>query len=175
MTITIQENRVIIDGTTYIKEEKQFLTVADLFEAWEGVTLKDDRGIQIQKWYYGYFVDGAWCATSLSYMLANLGLLQMTCGGRYQNVYHMNTALKKSCEQVSILERGDIAVFCWDKNFTSISSKHITSYAGNGKFIGGNQDGAIKPKEYPLSNMIAAYRPRYQEGSLNSIKDFPII
>ena len=176
MKIEITENTVVVDGTIYNKEDSLHLpTVTDLFEKWNGVTLDTEEGKKIQKWYYGTFVNASWCATSMSYMLANLGLLRLSCGKRYENVFYMSNALKEHCMEVETLQKGDIVVFCWDKDFTPTSSKHITSYAGDRKFIGGNQDGAIKYKEYDYSKIVHIFRPSYQLGTLKNISSFPII
>ena len=181
MIIEIGENYVRVDGLMYLPEtdsNNRKITVADLFDIWDGKTADSPEVQGIQKWYYGRDSRTPWCATSMSYMLANLGILQVSCGGRHENVFAMWQGLKKYSEKVNLsdMRRGDIVVMCWDEVFNSNSSKHITCFTGSpGVYIGGNQDGKICQKTYTLPKIYSIWRPPYEMETMKTTQSFPII
>lgn len=164
-------------------EEKP--TLADVFEHYYGT--KEYNGIVavIQRWYYGSLVKDSWCATSLSWCLAQLGLMAHTIGKKYENVYHLYNALveheKKgnvSRETYESIKRGDIVIFKWEDKFAVNSKKHVSVYTGFKiedviECIGGNQDDAIMNKGYKKENIVAIFRPQYEKGTLSSVRYLP--
>lgn len=161
------------------------LTLADAFLKYEGT--KEYEGVveAIQCWYYGYVLKTAWCATSLLWMMAQLGIYRATLGygSNWHNVYYLEKAflaasMRNSCLSIKEPKRGDVVFLCFDGNFTAYSKKHVTVYldsAGQEKFIGvgGNQDHSICRKEYALKYVKAIYRPNYALNTRHSLKELP--
>lgn len=162
-----------------------YYTVADVFKRYEGTREYDGIVAIIQQWFYGSVIESPWCATSMCWALAQLGLRAYTIGGKYENVYDLKQALSRGvsigqCQSVSIynMEYGDIVILNFDGNFSPTSSKHVTSfveYKKDGWFsaIGGNQDDSIKFKDYNQENIVAVYRPQYSKGTLKNIDTLP--
>lgn len=159
-------------------------TVTDLFQKYDGI--KEYNGIvaTIQTWFYGYVYRGSWCATSMSYMLDQLGLLGKI-GKKQENVYNM----MKMCENAAksgvgefhyrddipygyTIPRGTI-VFMLNSGttMTTSSSKHVTSayeaftFKKSGSWYGegGNQSDMIRKSQYAQAKIYAIYFPPYQE------------
>lgn len=104
----------------------------------------------IQKWFYGSVVQASWCATTISYLLAQVGLGEckaenvktlldkISASGKFE-------LLDKTCD----VERGDILFWLWSGNImTESSSKHvgIAEHPSKGSTIyclGGNQKDKI--------------------------------
>lgn len=176
MNISIDTLKQIlkIDGVTYsYKADNKNLTVADWFERYEGVKEYDGVVAKIQKWFYGSLQKTAWCATSMSYALSQLGIMQYTIGTKEQNCYNFyNKVLDKNTVTIlnknSDFKRGDILILCFDSVFNVNSRKHITSVYANTESdsqyiscIGGNQSDMIRVTSYARNNIVFAFRPNY--------------
>lgn len=183
ISINTETQTLTIDNKTYSYKKqntvnKKQLTVADWFEKYEGVKEYDGIVATVQKWFYGTLVKSAWCATSMSYALAQLGLLKYTIGTKEDNCYNFYEKAKK-CKTCIFLPldgdflRGDILIFKWDiGEFSPDSSKHITSvynYTQSSEeyipCIGGNQNDSIKVSYYHRTKLVAALRPCYNLGN----------
>lgn len=163
----------------------KYYTVTDVFKHYEGTREYDGIVAVIQKWYYGDLVKESWCATSMCWALAQLGLRAYTIGGKYENVYYLNEALKNGvsqgqCQSVSIydMEYGDIVILNFDNTFSVTSNKHVTSYVreDNDKWfygLGGNQSDGIFEGRYSRGHIVAVYRPYYDKGTLKNIDKLP--
>lgn len=161
------------------------LTLADAFLKYEGT--KEYEGVveAIQTWYYGYVSTTAWCATSLIWMMAQLGIYRATLGygQNWNNVYYLEKAFQDACKRNSCLSikdprRGDVVFLCFDKAFGPDSRKHVTVYmeeAGRGEFVGvgGNQDDSICRKKYALKDVKSIYRPNYSLNTRHSLEELP--
>lgn len=158
-------------------------TVTDMFEPYIGTKEYDGIVALIQKWFYGSMYKGAWCATSMSYFMNELGLLEQI-GGKNENVYCM----LKACEAVNRkrfkhkneipegyrIKRGTI-IFNLNSGtvMTESSSKHVTSAyadfdynpAKSYKGLGGNQSDMIRISEYTQKKIYAIFEPPYKEES----------
>ena len=169
-------------------EEKpaEALTLADVMANYIGT--KEYEGIVAvcQKWYYGSVYQAPWCATFLSWCLAQMGLLTITLDTKHENVYNcwnklMNKTRERKVTLISLpskIMRGDIVVFNWDKTFNTVSSKHIAVATGTFKdnkigVIGGNQDNMICCKFYSMDNIVNVFRPNYKLSTLKSLEDLP--
>lgn len=174
---------VIIDGVRYVPEvNKAHLTVTDIFEKYLGTKEYDGVVATIQKWYYGSLVKASWCATSLSWCLAQLGIMKVTIGTKEENVYNFKVKLDKigSATPINVnadLQRGDILIFLWSGKFSTTASKHITSCyeftdakQNNIKCLGGNQSDSISIQTYDRSKLYAVYRPSYDKNTITSYK-----
>lgn len=164
-------------------------TVTDLFE--EHIGTQEYNGIvaTIQKWYYGpgKIVKDSWCASSMSYFMNQLGLLDQL-GGKNENVYYMMVSTEKASKALQKgkflyrdqikegmnIPRGTIAFMLYGaKPMVWKSSKHVTSvysdfpWTPSGKFeaLGGNQSDGINLKEYNRGNVYALYFPDYEQES----------
>lgn len=182
----LEDAEIVINGTVYNKEETHpnFFTVADVFMHYQGTQEWDGIIPTIQKWFYGSMVKTAWCATSMCWVLAQLGLRQYTLQGKSDNVFNLNTRLRDAvshgrCDEKKIedIKYGDIIIFSWDGNFRPDSSKHVTSAikldGDHIKCIGGNQSNGINVASYDIHKIYAVYRPHYEQGTLKSLEDLP--
>ena len=162
-------------------------TVTDLFEKYIGT--KEYNGIiaTIQKWFYGEMMRDAWCATSMSYFMHELGILKQI-GGKNENVYCMMEASRKSgygkfyyARQIPenmLVKRGTI-IFNLNSGtkMTEGSSKHVTSayedftYSGTGHYqgLGGNQSDMIKVTRYTQGKIYAIFVPEYEDEKRHSV------
>lgn len=104
----------------------------------------------IQKWFYGSVVEASWCATTISYLLAQVGLGELKAENVKTLLDKISASgkfelLDKTCD----VERGDILFWLWSGNvMTTSSSKHvgIAEYDSTGNTIyclGGNQKDKI--------------------------------
>lgn len=184
--ISPNDCKITINGIDYKPvTEPDYFTVSDVYYHYLGTKEYDGIIATIQRWYYGTLVKDSWCATSMSWALAQLGLREYTLKGKYENVYLMNNALSQGvsdnrCERVNVndLRYGDILIFCWDDNFSLTAGKHITSYverydSNYVKCIGGNQNDGIFEKNYPINKIVTGYRPRYDLGTLKKLSLLP--
>lgn len=157
------------------------LTLVDVMEHYEGE--REYNGIikECQKWFYGYYYAAPWCATWLSFCLAQMGLLQKTCGKKQENVYLMDAAIKNTgkCEEIPIdkIKKGDIIVLCFDGIYSSTAAKHITTacedYYNESNYIhciGGNQGDSISKVFYNINDIKRVWRPPYKESTLKSVR-----
>lgn len=173
---------VVIDGIKYVPIQSitTYLTAADILEKYEGHKQWDNVVAGIQKWFYNSasYPKTAWCATTVSWCLANLGILKMSMGSRQENVYHMYEQMSSRCINVPIsdMKRGDIVFFCWDgvKNFHAGASKHVSVYNGNGQFIGGNQGQAIAKTAYNKEKICYIIRPPYEKSTVMKLSQLPL-
>lgn len=167
-------------------QNKDYITIADVFEKYEGTVEYTGIVKNMQEWFYGSLVKSAWCATSLCWCLAQLGLLKYTIGKKkrvYENVYHLTLALiSGSCDYVEYpteLKRGDIVTLNFSGKFSPVSSKHITvvykDYEGDGQIvcIGGNQGDKIQVSTYDARYIIHAFRPHYVMETVRKVELLP--
>lgn len=159
------------------------LTAYDIFNYYLGSDENSEVYHIIQTWYYGSFVKDAWCATSLSWVLYKLGIMDKTIHKKCENVYLMAKELWISVSEGNLIEinesdimKGDIVIFSWDGNFSITSKKHCaiaTSpiLSDTISVIGGNQDNSIKIKNYPVKNIVTAFRPDYRKVTLKSLEN----
>lgn len=183
----VLEERLEADDINADEEYIDEITLADVLDVYEGT--REYEGIVeiIQKWYYGYLSQTAWCATTICWALAQLGLRVYTLNGNTDNVYQLDILLKASAKKGNCklilnpaeYKRGDIVILCFDSVFNLTASKHVTVFnrplIGN-KFegIGGNQSDSIRYSNYDMSNIIAVYRPYYDMGTLETIETLPL-
>lgn len=181
-----EDAEIVINGALYNEEETppKYFTVTDVFMHYQGT--QEWNGIipTIQKWFYGSMIKEPWCATSMCWALAQLGLREYTLKGKSDNVFNLNQRLRDAvshgrchAEKIDNIKRGDIIIFSWDGNFNLTSNKHITSaikLEGDVvKCIGGNQSNGINITSYDTHKIYAVYRPHYEQGSLKSLEDLP--
>lgn len=181
-----EDAEIVINGCVYNKEEThpKYFTVTDVFMHYQGTQEWDGIIQTIQKWFYGSMIKAPWCATSLCWALAQLGLREYTLKGKSDNVYDLNERLRNAvshgrCDEKKIedIKYGDILIFSWDGDFKPNSSKHVSSAVkADGcyvKCIGGNQSDGIKVAAYDMNKIYAVYRPHYERGTLKSLEDLP--
>lgn len=183
----VLEERLAADDINADEEISEEITLADVLDVYEGTREYEGIVDTIQKWYYGYLSKTAWCATTICWALAQLGLRVYTLNGKTDNVYQLNTLLnasakKGNCKIISKpaeCKRGDIVILCFDSVFNLTASKHVTVFnrplIGN-KFegIGGNQSDSIRYSNYDMNNIIAVYRPDYEMGTLETVETLPL-
>lgn len=104
----------------------------------------------IQKWFYGSLVKDSWCATTISYLLARVGLRDIKADNVKTLLDKISASgkfelLDKTCN----VERGDILFWLWSGDvMTTSSSKHVGLAAHHSKSsiiycLGGNQKDKI--------------------------------
>lgn len=177
---------VIIDGVEYVPKTtvgKNDLTVLDVFAPYLGT--KEYKGIVevIQKWYYGSVPQTAWCATAMSWALAQLGLMKKTLGTKQENVYYFEQAMQKQgVTKISGLDQaksGDIVILNYSTVWKPGSSKHVTAYtgkrdsAGNVYCVGGNQSDHLQESLYKPENIRSIWRPAYGTGGVTNLNHLP--
>lgn len=181
-----EELEIWVDDTrVYPTESKEYFTLADVLEHYEGIREYEGIVAVMQNWYYGYVRKTAWCAVTICWGLAQLGLRNYTLEGKSDNVYQLDTMLEVACEKghckridnFKDLKRGDIVVFNFSPTFTPTSKKHVSVFGSNDgaylRCIGGNQSDQIKYSNYRVVDAVSAYRPHYQNGSLKRLEDLP--
>ena len=160
-------------------------TVTDLFEQHLGAHEYNGIVETIQRWFYGYLYKASWCATSMSYFMDQLGLLDQI-GGKNENVCLMMQATERAHKALKKgvflyrddikpgmnIPRGTIVFNLYSgKPMTTTSSKHVTSvyesfdWTPSGKYqaLGGNQGDEISIKTYNRGNVYAIYIPDYEQ------------
>lgn len=143
------------------KKEKMVLMLAEH----RGEVEYDGFVATIQKWFYGSVVQASWCATTISYLLAQVGLEDLksenvktlldkiSASGKFE-------LLDKTCD----VERGDILFWLWSGNImTTSSSKHvgIAEHPSTGSIIyclGGNQKDKICTLGYDRKHLFCIAR-----------------
>lgn len=172
----------------YYKETKApegGLTLADVFEKYEGQ--KEWEGIvpEIQNWFYGEEMKTPWCATAVCWGLAQLGLFRYTLErkGNNDNVWELNKSLLRAVNMgkalsINIPARGDIVIMSFDGEFTQTGRKHVTVYVepydmGSFVGIGGNQDNRIKKSTYDNAYIVGIYRPDYTRNTRTKMSELP--
>lgn len=175
---------VIIDGIEYAPKET-YLTVTDVFENYIGT--KEYEGVVkvIQEWFYGKFVKDAWCATSMCWALAQLGLREYTLKGKSDNVYDLYLRCLNALDRGAItrihpsdVKKGDIIFLCWSEIFNTTATKHVTSFYNKEsdeifECLGGNQGDKIQVSKYNVKYIKDIFRPHYEKGTLKSINNLP--
>lgn len=177
---------IVINGNHYNKEvtPSTALTATDVFKVYEGT--QEWNGIirTIQEWFYGAMSKTPWCATSLCWVLAQLGLREYTLRGKSDNVFDLNTRLADAvandrCDTIGInnIKYGDIIIFSWSTPFSISAAKHVAcAIKNNGNTvtcIGGNQSDSISVAEYSIDKIHAVYRPHYHKATLKNLEDLP--
>lgn len=148
------------------KRERLFAEMKKL----EGARQWDTAVGMIQRWYYGCYVKAAWCATTVSYAGAAIGL------PKHENVYSLMMKCKERADRGDgkffkyhgeELTRGDVLFWLWSGTRMTIgSSKHVGVCASDTPAdastipcIGGNQSNSICTKNYEAHKLYAVYRP----------------
>lgn len=119
----------------------------------------------IQKWFYGSVVKASWCATTISYLLAQVGLGEIKAENVKTLLDKISASgkfelLDKTCD----VERGDILFWLWSGNvMTTSSSKHvgIAEYPSTRNTIyclGGNQKDKICTLAYDRKYLFCIAR-----------------
>lgn len=119
----------------------------------------------IQKWFYGSVVKASWCATTISYLLAQVGLVEIKAENVKTLLDKISASgkfelLDKTCD----VERGDILFWLWSGNvMTTSSSKHvgIAEHPSKGSTIyclGGNQKDKICTLAYDRKYLFCIAR-----------------
>lgn len=177
---------IIGRNTAETPVNNEYITLADVYEKYNGTVEYEGIIKNMQEWFYGSMVKSAWCATSLCWCLAQLGLLNYTIGKKqaaYENVYHLTLALiSGTCDYIGYpedLKRGDIVAFNFSGNFSPVSNKHITvvykDYEGDGNLwcIGGNQSDKIQVTAYNARYIVHAFRPHYAMETVRKVELLP--
>lgn len=119
----------------------------------------------IQKWFYGSVVKASWCATTISYLLAQVGLGEIKAENVKTLLDKISASgkfelLDKTCD----VERGDILFWLWSGNVMTVSSsKHvgIAEHPSTGNTIyclGGNQKDKICTLAYDRKYLFCIAR-----------------
>lgn len=119
----------------------------------------------IQKWFYGSVVQASWCATTISYLLAQIGMGEL----KSENVKTLLDKISASgnfelLDKTCDIERGDILFWLWSGNvMTTSSSKHvgIAEHPSTGNTIyclGGNQKDKICTLAYDRKYLFCIAR-----------------
>lgn len=172
---------ITVDGKKFVYQEPKpkHKTIADYLDTLHGAKEWDETVEKIQTWYYGSYVKDAWCATTISYAAAQIGILN-NIGGKNENVYEMFRACENA-EELGLgrfidedysIHKGDLIFFAWENKFDHASSKHVTvAYwdteptAKQVLCIGGNQKNKICRLYYDTSKIVGVYRPNYKGGN----------
>lgn len=125
----------------------------------------------VQEWFYGTLVKSAWCATAISYLAEQTGLLTRKEGN--ENVFWLMETFrdldgKKGTfysTPPQTIQKGDILFWLWkgDK-MTPSSKKHVglaeyDSSSDTIYCIGGNQKNKVCTLEYDRKYLYAVFRP----------------
>ena len=147
------------------------MTILQIFRQHEGAKEYDETVTAIQTWYYGEMVKDSWCATSESWAASRAGVLDQL-GGKNEGVREMYEACRKAHAGGQLYEYGRIpetipegAILFFLRNGAS----HVTNanearrYDRHGYIacLGGNQDDAIKVKNYHMGNLEGIFIPDY--------------
>ena len=125
----------------------------------------------VQEWFYGSVVKAAWCATTVSYLAFQAGLLQRKQG--LDNVFWLMEEFKglngiKGTffgTPPQTIQKGDILFWLWEGDkMTSTSNKHVglaeyDSTTDKIYCIGGNQKNKVCTLEYDRKYLYAVFRP----------------
>lgn len=156
--------RYIIDTEkltiTPITESKP-RNLADIMKEWEGAREYEGIVAEIQKWYYGYVLEDAWCATSVSYAAHLAGGEIEKQVGKYENVDrmkdHLNQQNRLDCTKnygggAYIPKVGDLVFFSIKysyKDCTHVGAiTAVNASTGRISVISGNCDDMVKTKDY---------------------------
>lgn len=169
-----------------VTRPKRPITVTDVFEHYNGEHEYEGIIARIQTWYYGKVLKTPWCATSMCWAIAQIGLLQYTIQKSTENVYILKERLDKAVYEgkawvvsdKNSLERGDIIIFNWSGRFSTTSSKHVSSFVrllsdGSLVCIGGNQQNAIRECSYSWDKVVCAYRLDYSASGVKDLSHLP--
>lgn len=125
----------------------------------------------VQEWYYGSLVEAAWCATAVSYLACQVGLLGESA--KNDNVFWLMETFKGLDGNKGTfyntppqtIQKGDILFWLWEGDkMTSTSNKHVglaeyDSAADKIYCIGGNQKNKVCTLEYDRKYLYAVFRP----------------
>lgn len=148
------------------------MTLIEAFEKYIGTREYNGIVATIQTWYYGYVSRTAWCATSMSYMANECGILDQL-GGKNEGVWEMYNACKakhgkgKFYDYANLPDRIPKGAVCF---FLRNGASHVTlAYADTNldklKYIaclGGNQNDSICVKSYHMGCLQAVFVPEYK-------------
>lgn len=156
------------------------MTILEGFGQYEGTKEYDGIVAEIQTWFYGKMKRDAWCATSESYFANRAGVLDQL-GGKNEGVREMYEACRKAHAGGRVYEYGRIpetipegAVLFFLRNGAS----HVTNANETRKYdrygyiacLGGNQDDAIKVKNYHMGNLEGIFIPDYGDPTRPVVK-----
>lgn len=125
----------------------------------------------VQEWFYGTLVKSAWCATTVSYLAFQEGVLSREqC---HDNVFYLMKnfkildGIKGTFYDVppQTIQKGDILFWLWEGDaMTPMSKKHVglaeyDSAADKIFCIGGNQKNKVCTLEYDRKYLYAVFRP----------------
>lgn len=150
-------------------------TLIEQFEKYIGTREYNGIVATIQTWYYGYVSKTAWCATSMSYMANECGILDQL-GGKNEGVYEMYLACKakhgkgKFYDYDSLPDMIPKGAVCF---FLRRGASHVTlayedKHLDKLKYIaclGGNQNDSICIKSYHMGSLQAVFVPGYKSSS----------
>lgn len=125
----------------------------------------------VQEWFYGTVVESAWCATAISYLAEQTGLLTRKEGD--ENVFWLMETFrdldgKKGTfysTPPQTIQKGDILFWLWEGDKMTFSSKkHVglaeyNSASDKIYCIGGNQKNKVCTLEYDRKYLYAVFRP----------------
>lgn len=145
--------------------------MVQILQAHRGDTEYEGFCKNVQEWYYGYVVKTAWCATTISYLAEQTGLLSRK--ERQDNVYWLMETFRDLNGQrgtfystpPQTIQKGDILFWLWEGDkMTSSSKKHVglaeyDSAAEKIYCIGGNQKNKVCTLEYDRKYLYAVFRP----------------
>lgn len=178
MLIDIKDDRVVIDGVTFLRQgaapAKVSPALADELNKYHGACEYDTTVAKMIRWFYGYDCKVSWCAIAVSYICNELGCLD-AIGGKNDNVNKMRNACIKAASngygqyfiksEIPLqIKKNDILFFLWEgKEMTDNSSKHVCIAEFDTKAdmlycIGGNQKDKVCTLEYKRSQLYGVYR-----------------
>lgn len=156
---------------TTVPQKTRQERMLDVLKSWTGAKEWDGIVSGIQKWYYGYVSRTSWCATTMSYLLAAVGinikaenvydLLKKAENSGIGRVYTRNDLNTGLCEEI---HKGDILFFLWEGDTMSATSKkHVTmanetTKEARIKCLGGNQSDGITGAIYNKNKLFAVWR-----------------
>lgn len=149
------------------------MTILEQFERYKGTREYDGIVRVIQEWFYGYFKEDAWCATSVSYFAAQCGILDQI-GGKNEGVWEMYNKCKVAHKGGRFYDYGDIPdsiprgaiVFLLRKGASHVTVAYESRTYNQYNYLaclGGNQSDMIRVSNYPMGQIQAVFVPEYPE------------
>lgn len=147
------------------------MTLLEAFTPYIGTREYNGIVAEIQKWYYGFVSQTAWCATSMSYFANKCGILDQL-GGKNEGVWEMYNKCKTAHKGGTFYDYGFLpekipeGAVCF---FLRNGASHVTVCADTRSFnkanyllcLGGNQHDSICMQSYKMANLQAVFIPEY--------------